>query len=213
MTPVHARIGRKLIDSLRHASIVESPVPPGAFGIRPMGVADAIAAAIRNADRDYAVTRWSDALSSSGRERVRGNVRFGTRLVDTRTATVAASPDAAFTPIRRIGGNTGWYSANALWKLRGFLDLLAGGVGVRRGRRHPRDLAVGDTVDCGEWRATNRAVGSSYTPKCACPPTPASFAALHVPQRTPNAPVKQRKCPPPGRRNREVPAPGSTYPP
>ena len=115
-----------------------------------MGIADAIATAIRNEDRDYAATRWSDALSSSGQERVRGNVRFGTRLVDTRTATVASPPDAAFEPVRRIGGSTGWYSANTLWKLRGFLDLLAGGVGVRRGRRHPSDLAVGDTVDW--WR-------------------------------------------------------------
>lgn len=150
VTPVYARIGRKLIDSLRHASIVENPTPPGAFGIRPMGIADAIATAIRNEDRDYTATRWSDALSSSGRQRTQGNVRFGTRLVDTRTATVAASPETAFAPIRRIGGNAGWYSANALWKLRGFLDLLAGGVGVRRGRRHPNDLAVGDAVDW--WR-------------------------------------------------------------
>ena len=150
VTPVYARIGRKLIDSLRHASIVENPAPAGAFGIRPMGIADAIATAIRNEDRDYAATRWSDALSSSGRERVRGNVRFGTRLVDTRTVTVASPPGTAFEPIRRIGGSTGWYYANALWKLRGFLDLLVGGVGVRRGRRHPSDLAVGDTVDW--WR-------------------------------------------------------------
>ena len=150
VTPVYARVSRKLIDSLRHASIVTNPLPPGAFDIRPMGVADAIAAAMRNEDHDYAATRWSDALSSSGRERAQGNVRFGTRLVNTRTATVAAPPDAAFAPIRRIGGETGWYSANALWKLRGFLDLLAGGVGVRRGRWHPDDLAVGDAVDW--WR-------------------------------------------------------------
>ena len=104
VTPVYARIGRKLIDSLRHASVVENPAPPSAFDIRPMGIANAIATAIRNEDRDYAATRWSDALSSSGRERVRGAVRFGTRLVDTRTVTVASPPDLAFEPVRRIGG-------------------------------------------------------------------------------------------------------------
>lgn len=157
VTPVYARVGRKLIDSLRHASIVENPPPSGVFDIRPVGVADAIATAIRNEDRDYAESRWSDALSSSGRQRTQGSVRFGTRLVDTRTATVAASPELAFAPIRRIGGETGWYSANALWKLRGFLDLLAGGVGVRRGRRHPNDLAVGDTVDW--WRVESYEAG------------------------------------------------------
>ena len=150
VTPVYARIGRKLIDSLRHASVVTNPPPQDVFDVQPMGIADAITTAMHNEDRGYATTRWSDALSSSGRSDSRGAVRFGARLVDTRTATVTATPDVAFEPIRRIGGERGWYFGNALWRLRGFLDLLAGGVGVRRGRRHPRDLAVGDTVDW--WR-------------------------------------------------------------
>ena len=150
VTPVYARIGRKLIDSLRHASIVANPPPPDVFDVQPMGIADAIATAMRNEDRDYAATRWSDALSSSGRSDSRGTVRFGARLVDTRAARVAAPAHITFEPIRGIGGERGWYFGNALWRLRGFLDLLAGGVGVRRGRRHPSELAVGDTVDW--WR-------------------------------------------------------------
>lgn len=60
------------------------------------------------------------------------------------------APSQAFRPIRRIGGGTGWYYANWLWTLRGLLDLLVGGVGLRRGRRHPEHLAPGDTVDW--WR-------------------------------------------------------------
>jgi len=56
----------------------------------------------------------------------------------------------AFEPIRRIGGATGWYYADWLWHLRGAIDLLTGGVGLRRGRRDPEDLRVGDPVDC--WR-------------------------------------------------------------
>jgi hypothetical protein len=56
----------------------------------------------------------------------------------------------AFEPIARIGGETGWYYGTWLWRLRGFLDLLAGGVGVRRGRRDPEHLEPGDTVDF--WR-------------------------------------------------------------
>jgi hypothetical protein len=56
----------------------------------------------------------------------------------------------AFQPIRRIGGNTGWYYGTWLWQIRGFLDLLVGGVGVRRGRREPDQLRVGDTLDF--WR-------------------------------------------------------------
>jgi len=67
-----------------------------------------------------------------------------------RTVTVAATPEGAFAPIERIGGSTGWYFGNALWQQRGWLDLLAGGVGMRRERRDARHLLPGDVVDC--WR-------------------------------------------------------------
>jgi hypothetical protein len=77
-------------------------------------------------------------------------MRFGTRLVDARAVHVTASPAAAFAAVRRVGGAAGWYYGNWLWRVRGFLDLLFGGVGMRRGRRHPEGLAVGDTVDF--WR-------------------------------------------------------------
>jgi hypothetical protein len=59
-------------------------------------------------------------------------------------------PPVAFAPIERIGGDTGWYAWNVLWRLRGVLDLLVGGVGLRRGRPHPERLRVGDALDC--WR-------------------------------------------------------------
>ena len=150
VTPLYARVGRKLIESLRNASIVTDPSSRDAFDVQPMGIGDAIAAARRNEDRDFAESRWSDALSSSGTTPSWGGVRFGTRLVDTRTAPVSAPPAIAFEPIRRIGGDTGWYFADWLWRVRGFIDLLAGGVGVRRGRPHPDRLAVGDAVDW--WR-------------------------------------------------------------
>ena len=58
--------------------------------------------------------------------------------------------DQAFAPIRRIGGETGWYYGNWLWRIRGFLDLVVGGVGVRRGRRDPENIRAGDTLDF--WR-------------------------------------------------------------
>jgi hypothetical protein len=77
-------------------------------------------------------------------------VQFGSRLVDSRVVNVAATAAAAFKPILRIGGHTGWYAWNWLWQLRGFLDLLSGGTGLRRGRRSPTALRIGDTVDF--WR-------------------------------------------------------------
>jgi hypothetical protein len=97
-----------------------------------------------------AATRWFDALSAAGTPPHWGGVRFGNRLVDSRVATVNASPAAVFAVLERIGGRTGWYFADALWRWRGWLDLLVGGVGMRRGRRDPLRLRVGDTLDC--WR-------------------------------------------------------------
>jgi uncharacterized protein YbjT (DUF2867 family) len=150
VTPLYARVGRKLIDSLRHPTVVRDETALHAFPIRPRGVGAAIAAALRNEDREIAETRWSDALSSAGPRPAWGGVRFGSRLIDSRAVRVGVSEAQAFAPIRRLGGATGWYYADWLWRLRGFLDLLAGGVGLRRGRRDPDRLRVGDTVDC--WR-------------------------------------------------------------
>jgi uncharacterized protein YbjT (DUF2867 family) len=149
-TPLYARVGRKLIESVRNPSAVTNDAAVRAFPIRPMGVREAIDRAIRNEDLAFATTRWSDAISSSRVAPVWGGMRFGTRLVDSRVVHVSTSPAAAFAAIRRIGGAAGWYHADWLWRLRGWLDLLAGGVGIRRGRRHAEDLRVGDAVD--SWR-------------------------------------------------------------
>lgn len=150
VTPLYARVGRKLVDSMRHETVVHDDTAARLFAVRPTGIRDAIAAALRNEDAEFALTRWSDALSAGGPARRWDSVRFGSRLVDSRAVRVGVPPAAAFAPIRRIGGRTGWYYADWLWDLRGFLDLLAGGVGDRRARRHPDDLRVGDALDW--WR-------------------------------------------------------------
>ena len=75
---------------------------------------------------------------------------FGNRIIDTRTMSVSVPPEQAFQPIRTIGGKRGWYYANFLWTLRGWIDLLCGGIGRRRGRRDPEHLQVGDVLDW--WR-------------------------------------------------------------
>lgn len=150
VTPIFARVGRKLIDSLPHESVVEDDAAREVFGIEPMGIEAAIARALVHEDHELAETRWSDALSSVGSARSWGGVRFGSRLVDSRSMSLALPPRHAFRAIERIGGKNGWYSSSILWRLRGFLDLLVGGAGLRRGRRDPEHLAVGDAVDF--WR-------------------------------------------------------------
>ena len=150
VTPVYARVGRKLVDSMRNPTLVREPSALTVFSIKPKGLREAIGRALRQEDQEFALTRWSDPLSSSGKPASWGGVQFGTRLVDSRIVQVSVSPASAFAPIQRIGGSNGWYFANFLWRLRGFLDLLVGGVGLRRGRRDPHTLAPGDALDF--WR-------------------------------------------------------------
>ncbi len=150
VTPLYARVGRKLIESIVHSTVVRDDAALRAFDVRPVGMNEAIQQALTNEDQEFAATRWSDALSSSGERPSWGGVRFGSRLVDSRTARVAKPPSVAFRPVERIGGETGWYAYNWLWRLRGFLDLLVGGIGVRRGRPGGATLRIGDTLDF--WR-------------------------------------------------------------
>lgn len=150
VTPVYARIGKKLIESMRNPTLVKDQATLEAFSVKPRGLSEAIARALVNEDNEFAQTRWSDALSSGGPETDWGGTRFGSRIVDSRTITVSVPTEEAFAPIQRIGGRRGWYYGTWLWQLRGFLDLLVGGIGVRRGRRHPVQIRVGDALDF--WR-------------------------------------------------------------
>jgi uncharacterized protein YbjT (DUF2867 family) len=149
ITPVYARVGRKLIDGVRNPTVVVDGSASERFRVRPRGIHNAIARALVNEDREFARTRWSDALSSAG-DTGWGGEKSGSRLVDSRVRVVSAGLAQAFAPIRRLGGDVGWYGSSALWRVRGFLDLLVGGVGTRRGRRDPEHVRPGDTVDF--WR-------------------------------------------------------------
>jgi uncharacterized protein YbjT (DUF2867 family) len=147
ITPVYARIGRAIIESIVHVTVVRDQAARTTFSVRPMGIDAAIHRALAHEETHFAATRWSDALSSSGKLPSWGGVQFGTRLVDSRTVSVDAPPDVVFKCVERIGGDHGWYAWNWLWRVRGFIDLLEGGVGLRRGRPSSTTLHVGDTVD------------------------------------------------------------------
>jgi Protein of unknown function (DUF2867) len=138
-----------MVDSLRNETVVRTSAARQAFPVRPRGLREAIARALVNEDQDFAETTWSDALAT---ERPPGwsGIRIGRRRVSSRAIRVGPRVDHAFEPIRRISGGTGWYAGDWFWRLRGLLDTVRGGVGLRRGRRDPVELRAGDTLDF--WR-------------------------------------------------------------
>ena len=146
VTPLYAQVGRKLMDGVRTETVVNDDAALRHFAIRPRGVDEAIDRALAFEDRQFAESRWSDALPAS-RVRERNRTEYGSRLIDSRAVRVPVPAPRAFAPIARIGGRTGWYGADVLWQARGVLDQLVGGVGLRRGRRSPDSIAAGDTLD------------------------------------------------------------------
>ncbi|MGI9539792.1 MAG: SDR family oxidoreductase [Miltoncostaeaceae bacterium] len=150
VTPAHARVGRELVAGLRTSTVVNDRRALRDFDVRPLGLRSSVEQALRREDHEFARTRWAEALRSARRQSGYGGVRYGMRLVDSRSVTVPVPPHHAFAPIRRIGGDRGWYYADSLWKLRGAMDAALGGVGMRRGRRDGQLLAPGDVLDW--WR-------------------------------------------------------------
>lgn len=150
VTPLYARVGRRLVDGLRNETVVRNDSAHRVFDVRPMGHRQAFERAFANEDRDVAETRWSDAVSSLGGRSGYGGARYGSRIVDSRSLDVALPPKRAFAPVRRIGGERGYYYGDWMWRVRGGLDRLLGGAGLRRGRRDPERPRVGEPLDF--WR-------------------------------------------------------------
>ena len=149
VTPLYARIGRSLIESTRHPTVVEDPGPAAQlFDVKPIGMGAAIAAALAQEDAQP-VAPEELAIAAPARPPLAG-IRLGNRFLDARSMLVEASPPEVFAAIRRIGGDTGWYAWNRLWALRGWLDRLAGGPGMSPGRHDADRLQPGDPVDCWE---------------------------------------------------------------
>ena len=150
VTPRYSKVGRKLIDGLKNPTVVTSDAALREFAIRPRNLATAVGEATEQEDAAFAGKRWADLADAEELPRRYGGAHQGTRLVDHRHQVISVSPERAFAAIERIGGVNGWYAANWLWTLRGWLDQLIGGPGMVRGRRDPDRLRTGDTLDC--WR-------------------------------------------------------------
>jgi uncharacterized protein YbjT (DUF2867 family) len=149
LTPVHGRVAAAMIDSLRNETVVRDAAAREAFAVTPRGLPEAIQRALMSEDNEFAQMSWSDLLAANERARW-GGTPISRRLVTSRVKRVYASRPQVFARVQRIGGTRGWYGTDWFWTLRGALDRLRGGNGMRRGRRDPHELRAGDAIDF--WR-------------------------------------------------------------
>ena len=152
MTPIPAGIAVALVDGLRNNVVVTNDLARTLFPhIEPKDYASAIDSVMNDLDKGRIDTSWSDATgkASTPQELVSPESRHGL-IIERRRRGVASPLRNVYRVFTGIGADRGWYFANWAWQLRGMLDRLLGGAGLRRGRRHPDDLRVGDALDF--WR-------------------------------------------------------------
>lgn len=146
VTPLSHRIARPLAEGLRNRVVCRDDRAARLMPQALLSARDAIRLAVRQHERREIETVWSDAGPLPGDPDWAG----GTVFVDRREVAIAAAPDRVYRVVTRMGGQNGWYAVDWLWRLRGCLDHLLGGPGLRRGRRDPERLAYGDALDF--WR-------------------------------------------------------------
>jgi uncharacterized protein YbjT (DUF2867 family) len=152
VTPIHWRIALPLIEGLRARLVVHDDLAKELFPeIKPLDFQTATYLALRRVKIDKVETSWSDALVTTA-----GDVKpyiFTVEeglMIERRQIVVDLPPEPVFRAYTGIGGERGWLYMDWAWAIRGWLDKLVGGVGLRRGRRHPDEIWAGESLDF--WR-------------------------------------------------------------
>jgi uncharacterized protein YbjT (DUF2867 family) len=152
VTPIPRPLARALIEGMRNEVVVHDDSALRLFpNIHPRDYSTSLERALARIATDNVETTWSDAQVSALGDAV--PVTLTTReglLIEARQRLTSASPEAVYRVFTRLGGKNGWLYANWIWIVRGMIDSLVGGVGFRRGRRHPEELRTGDALDF--WR-------------------------------------------------------------
>ena len=148
VTPIPNTLAVPLIEGVVQPVLADTTRAERDFpSIRPLPYREAVARALESTERGAVTTRWSGALGSGPAV----ELSVGEGLIrEVRACRTSAPPEAVFAQLASLGGDRGWPAWGWAWRLRGALDRLAGGPGLRRGRRHPTELLAGDAVDF--WR-------------------------------------------------------------
>jgi uncharacterized protein YbjT (DUF2867 family) len=155
ITPVTYRIARPLAEGLRNRVVVVDDTTQKLMPHEPLSVREAIRQSISTTEAGHVQTRWSAAGPIPGDPDWAGGKVF----VDERSIIIDADPSTVFAAVCRVGGGHGWYAGDILWRIRGWMDQMVGGPGLRRGRRHDEDVEFGETLDF--WRVVGIDQGRS----------------------------------------------------
>lgn len=152
VTPIQHSVARPLIEGLRNEAVADDTLARRLFPqIELFSYEAAVRLALEKLEASEVETSWSDSLASSqGDENPVVLTSYEGMLLERRQLQVNASPEAVFASVKKLGGHRGYLAYNWVWRLRGLLDSFVGGVGFRRGRRHPDELRAGDALDF--WR-------------------------------------------------------------
>lgn len=152
VTPIPANIAQPLIKGLGNEVIVRDAAARELFPtIQPLDYESAVRLALEKMDAQRVETAWSDALTSSQGERTPvALITSEGMIIERRQRVLSASAAAVYRSFAGLGGRRGWLYMDWAWQLRGMVDRLCGGVGMRRGRRDAENLRAGDTLDF--WR-------------------------------------------------------------
>jgi uncharacterized protein YbjT (DUF2867 family) len=148
VTPIPLVLAGPLVEGLGTEVVVRDPRALAVFRVKPMTYREAMALALQRLDEDAVETTWASSLAGEPEGRALGSHEG--MLLDRHSRHVKAPPHAVFQAFCALGGENGWPAGNWLWQIRGLLDRAVGGLGMRLGRRHPRELRMGDPVDF--WR-------------------------------------------------------------
>jgi uncharacterized protein YbjT (DUF2867 family) len=152
LTPVHWRVLLPLIEGLHNESVVSNDLARKLFPeIQPLDYQTAVHLALGRVSNDDVETSWSDALVvTQGDNRPVTLTTTEGMMFERRHLLLDLPPAPVFCAYTGLGGERGWLYLNWTWEIRGWMDKLVGGVGLRRGRRHPDDIRVGESLDF--WR-------------------------------------------------------------
>ena len=161
VTSTSYKLAVSLVDSMKVEVVCRDNTINSILGVEPIGYEQALKKAFNKIESNEITSSWKDSYASSG---ILYNVSdlievptFGC-FVDKRQRTFD-NREACLSRIWGIGGKTGWYYGNWLWKLRGLIDKMVGGVGLRRGRTNPSSIKAGDTVDFWRVLCANKSEG------------------------------------------------------